>query len=66
MLPIWLRPNIAYTTRLKPTAALGANGISPGFTDGYFDWTGLGLGATGHIGSDIRVTFEGLLRRPVA
>jgi len=63
VLPIWLRPNIAYTSRLKPTAPLGASGVAAGFVNGYFDWTG--LPAT-QIGADIRVAYEGLLKRPVA
>jgi hypothetical protein len=63
VLPIWLRPNIAYVSKLKPTAQLGANGLSAGFVNGYFDWSG--IPAT-HLGMDIRVTLEGLLKRPVA
>jgi hypothetical protein len=64
VLPIWLRPNIAYASRLKPVAALGAGGVQPaGFVNGYFDWTGL---PSTHTGMDIRITLEGLLKRPVA
>lgn len=65
VLPIWLRPNIAYTARLKPAAALGIAGggaIPFATVNGYFDWTG--LPAT-NIGFDVRETLEGLLKRPV-
>lgn len=65
VLPIWLRPNIAYTARLKPAAALGIAGggtIPFATVNGYFDWTG--LPAT-NLGFDVRETLEGLLKRPV-
>jgi hypothetical protein len=67
VLPIWLRPNIAYVAKLRPQAALGiANGgagLAPFPTvQGYFDWTG--IPAT-HLGFDVRETLEGLLKRPV-
>ena len=67
MLPIWLRPNIAYTAKLRPQAALGlANAAAAVFpfavTNGYFDWTGNTAQA---LGLDMRETLEGLLKRPV-
>jgi hypothetical protein len=68
VLPIWLRPNIAYVGKLRPQAALGIGGASaaagPPFTtvQGYFDWSG--IPAT-NMGFDVRETLEGLLKRPV-
>lgn len=63
VLPIWLRPNIAYTGKIRPQAALGLGGAAlAGNITGYFDWTG--LPAT-RIGFDVRETLEGLLKRPV-
>jgi hypothetical protein len=64
VLPIWLRPNIAYAMKLAPSAALGVSGIAPQgwLTNGYFDWTE--LPAT-NLGFDVRCTLEGLLKRPV-
>ena len=62
VLPIWLRPNIAYVARLRPGAALGGAGALAGFVTGYFDWTG--LPAT-NLGFDVREVLEGLLKRPV-
>ena len=68
VLPIWLRPNIAYVGILAPQAALGIGGASaaagPPFAtvEGYFDWTG--IPAT-NLGFDVRETLEGLLKRPV-
>lgn len=62
VLPIWLRPNISYTARIRPSAALGAAGALAGYTNGYFDWTGL---TATNLGFDVRVTLEGLLKRPV-
>jgi len=64
VLPIWLRPNIAYTSVLKPAAALGLQG-SPGagFLQGYTNWSG--FADTGSSTFDVRVTLEGLLKRPV-
>lgn len=65
VLPIWLRPNIAYTSVLKPAAALGLQSVpaGTGFAQGYADWSGL----SGTLIStfDVRVTLEGLLKRPV-
>ncbi|OHD23637.1 MAG: hypothetical protein A2Y38_01410 [Spirochaetes bacterium GWB1_59_5] len=68
VLPIWLRPNIAYVGKLAPQAALGMGGASaavgPPFAtvQGYFDWSG--IPAT-NMGFDVKETLEGLLRRPV-
>lgn len=68
VLPIWLRPNIAYVAILAPQAQLGIGGAAaasgPPFptVEGYFDWTG--IPAT-NLGFDIRETLEGLLKRPV-
>jgi hypothetical protein len=68
VLPIWLRPNIAYVGKLAPQAALGIGGpaaaMGPPFATvgGYFDWTG--IPAT-NLGFDVRETLEGLLKRPV-
>lgn len=68
VLPIWLRPNIAYVGILAPQAALGIGGASaavgPPFAtvEGYQDWSG--IPAT-NLGFDVRETLEGLLRRPV-
>ena len=62
VLPIWIRPNIAYAARFRPAAALGAAGTSAGFVNGYYDWTG--LPAT-NLGFDVKETLEGLLKRPV-
>ena len=68
VLPIWLRPNIAYVGVLAPQAALGIGGATaasgPPFAtvEGYFDWTG--IPAT-NLGFDVRETLEGLLKRPV-
>ena len=61
VLPIWLRPNIAYTSRLKPTAALATGGTFG--VNGYTDWSDLASAAIS--GFDVRVTLEGLLKRPV-
>jgi hypothetical protein len=55
VLPIWLRPNIAFVAKLRPQAALGD--FAP------IDWAGFG-GAPAY-GEDIRVTLRGLLKRPV-
>jgi hypothetical protein len=66
VLPIWLRPNIAYTGKLRPQAALGIGGAPAGTVEGYFDWsTGATLAATTNMGFDVRETLEGLLKRPV-
>lgn len=68
VLPIWLRPNIAYVGKLAPQAALGIGGASaasgPPFPTigGYFDWSN--IPAT-NLGFDVRETLEGLLKRPV-
>jgi hypothetical protein len=68
VLPIWLKPNIAYVGLLSPQAALGITGANaaagPPFptVEGYFDWTG--IPAT-NLGFDLRETLEGLLKRPV-
>jgi hypothetical protein len=65
VLPIWLRPNIAYVGKLRPQAPLGLGAVpaGSGFIEGYFDWTN--LPAT-NLGFDVRETLEGLLKRPVA
>lgn len=64
VLPIWIRPNIAYVAKLRPQAALGivAGGAFAAAIGGYVDWTA--LPAT-QLGFDVRVTLEGLLKRPV-
>lgn len=54
VLPIWLRPNIAFVAKLRPQAALGD--FAP------IDWAGFG---NLNFGEDIRVTLRGLLKRPV-
>jgi len=66
VLPIWLRPNIGYVSQLRPSAALGAGGATPaGFASGYSNaWTGI-ADADARLGFDVRVTLEGLLKRPV-
>lgn len=64
VLPIWIRPNIAYVAKLRPQVALGiAGGTGPYATGGYFNWSG--LVGTAALGFDVRVTLEGLLKRPV-
>jgi hypothetical protein len=68
VLPIWLKPNIAYVGLLSPQAALGIGGAAaltgPPFPaiEGYFDWSG--IPAT-NMGFDLQETLEGLLKRPV-
>lgn len=67
VLPIWIRPNIAYVSNLRPQAALGITGgtatTAPFPTvGGYFDWTGI---PSTNLGFDVRVTLEGLIKRPV-
>lgn len=68
VLPIWLRPNIAYVGLLSPQAALGIGGpaaaVGPPFATvgGFFDWSG--IPAT-NLGFDVKETLEGLLKRPV-
>ena len=61
VLPIWLRPNIAYTSRMRPSAALAISGTFG--VNGYTDWSD--LTSPNKSGFDIRVTLEGLLKRPV-
>lgn len=62
VLPIWIRPNIAYVAKLVPNSPLGMGGSSavagPPFPtiEGYFDWTG--IPAT-NLGFDVRETLEG-------
>lgn len=74
VLPIWLRPNIAYVARLRPQAPLGIGNANGGVTpwpfgsnvEGYFDWATQGGTFTAvALGFDIRETLEGLLKRPV-
>jgi hypothetical protein len=76
VLPIWLRPNIAYAAKFAPQAPLGiGNANAPSNTnawpfgsnvEGYFDWASQGsLFATAALGFDVRETLEGLLKRPV-
>lgn len=68
VLPIWIRPNIAYVGVLSPQAALGIGGASaaagPPFPtiQGYQDWSN--IPAT-NLGFDVKETLEGLLKRPV-
>ena len=57
VLPIWLRPNIAFVCKLAPQVALGDQ---IGAT--YVDWSGL---VATNMGFDTRVTLVGLLKRPV-
>lgn len=65
VLPIWLRPNIAYVSRLKPTASLGLGGTLPaGNVQGYTNWAS-DITSPTISGFDVRVTLEGLLKRPV-
>jgi hypothetical protein len=53
VLPIWLRANIAFGCQLAPQAAL----VAP------TDWSG--LAGTVTLGFDVRVTLNGLIKRPV-
>ena len=53
VLPIWLRANIAFVCKLAPQAAL----TTP------TDWSG--LAGTITLGYDVRVTLNGLIKRPV-
>jgi hypothetical protein len=64
VLPIWIRPNIAYVGKLRPQAALGitAGGAWAGVIGGYDDWSGLPAAS---MTFDVRETLEGLLKRPV-
>jgi hypothetical protein len=70
VLPIWLRPNIAYVALLKPNATLGIGGtpVAPFGNiipdEGYANWSNF-ANADAHAGFDVRVTLEGLLKRPV-
>jgi hypothetical protein len=73
VLPIWLRPNIAYVGKLRPQTALGIQGIAVGgagpgagtYVEGYQNWApAMSVGCT-HIGFDVKETLEGLLKRPV-
>ncbi len=74
VLPIWLRPNIAYAAKFAPQSPLGianGNGGSAAWpfgsnVEGYFDWASTGdLFTAQAIGFDVRETLEGLLKRPV-
>ncbi len=78
VLPIWIRPNIAYVAKLRPQAALGIAGANGGATawpfggnvEGYFDWASVGgspnpVFTCSNMGFDVRETLEGLLKRPV-
>jgi hypothetical protein len=73
VLPIWIRPNIAYVGKLRPQAALGiSNGVSAAAwpfgsnIQGYEDWASSGTIFTSFaMGFDVRETLEGLLKRPV-
>lgn len=62
VLPIWIRDNLSFRALLAPQAALGVTGIA-GTVTGYTDWSG--LQGTARLGFDVRVTLEGLLKRPV-
>lgn len=70
VLPIWLRPNIAYVSLMKPNATLGIGGAPAGPfaniipNEGYANWSNF-ANANAHAGFDVRVTLEGLLKRPV-
>lgn len=59
VLPIWLRANIAYVCKLAPQAALGNGTVAPSYTDWAFG------GASTIMGMDVRVTLNGLVKRPV-
>jgi hypothetical protein len=66
VLPIWLRPEISYVSKLRPVTGLGIQpGNTAGLVQGYTDWSGGELAAA-IAGFDVKVTLEGLLRRPVA
>jgi hypothetical protein len=68
VLPIHIKPNIAYVGQLRPQAPLGLGGaianVGPPFptVNGYYDWTGI---LASNLGMDIRETLEGLIKRPV-
>lgn len=62
VLPIWLRDNISFRAVIEPCAPLGVAGVA-GTVTGYTDWSG--LASTVALGFDLRVTLEGLLKRPV-
>lgn len=67
VLPIWLRPNIAYVAKMRPQAPLGIGGTLTGFVQGYDDWAAGSPGwtTTTNQGFDVQETLEGLLKRPV-
>jgi hypothetical protein len=73
VLPIWLRPNIAYAAKFAPQSPLGIGGANSagawpflGNVQGYFDWASSGaLFTATALGFDVRETLEGLLKRPV-
>jgi len=58
VLPIWLRANIAYVCKLAPQAAYDAQAPA-GFLP---NWSGLNAPV---LGFDVRVTLNGLVKRPV-
>jgi len=62
VLPIWIRDNLSFRALIQPSAPLGVAGVA-GTVTGYTDWSG--LAATAALGFDVRVTLEGLLKRPV-
>ena len=68
VLPIHIKPNIAYVGQLRPQSPLGIGGTlaaaGPPFPtiEGYLDWTN--IPAT-NMGFDVRETLEGLIKRPV-
>ena len=62
VLPIWIRDNLSFRAQIAPQAPLGVAGVA-GTVTGYADWSG--LQGTTALGFDVRVTLEGLLKRPV-
>jgi hypothetical protein len=56
VLPIWLRPNIAYVAKLTPAQAYAT------VTDGWSAYAGTAGSVTGF---DVRVSLVGLVKRPV-
>lgn len=69
VLPIWIKPNVAYVAKLRPQVTLGIIGGLAGSIGGYFDWASASPGFTVPTianGFDMKETLEGLIKRPVA